>query len=379
MITGTQRNPPDGGREQVFVATDETVPFGDTECEFPTSINPLMCPDDWLKQTRFSFVKEILDPDGWDRTDWVTSWAEHITADEMERRLCESTISYNYVPGTPRAKPVLLEREVANSFISSPDADSLEKPVPDVPYPLFAEVPDPAYDIHELDPTEEFISKIGPDGKVLNPLPEGVCIPAPTPIQYMDNILDPSTPDGEALKEMLGRFKQAWSNKTSTLPFQWADDNPEWGQGLVTSILVQCFVRGIILCSVLNHGRKHYWNISKTGETFDLTRSQFVTLSIVDATVVEVGDLLANEHVSRRYITMLQNLATMTFRGLPETEDAPPSGGDCAFEFNTSVEADMWDARMAPGTKLTVEYLTGEHKPRFETFQKNLVGGWDQQ
>ncbi len=394
MITGTRRNPPDGGREKVFADTDETFPFGDTKCEFPTSVNPLMCPDDWLKQPRFAFVNEVLDPDGWDRTDWVTSWAEHITADEMERRLSESTIRYHYVPS--------------------------------VPYPLFSKVLDPAYDIQELDPTEEFIAATGPDGKVLNPLPEGVCISDPTPYTaiHMENVWGNAvvlrtrhgdalhtslTPDGETLKELLGRLKQAWSEETSTLPLQWQDDNPAWGQGLVTAILVQSFVGGIILCGVLNHGRKHYWNISKTGETFDLTRSQFRTLTIGDATVVSVGRLLANNVASQRYTTMLQNLVAVTLRGLPvkladngdyrdhvkwgddddkhpiyavkmsSGEDDPRQGdGDITFDINTPTGVDLWDAMMASGTELTLEYLTGEKTPRFETFRKNLVGGWEQ-
>ena len=35
----------------------------------------------------------VLDPDGWDRSDWHYSWfTEKITLDEFNRRICNSTI-----------------------------------------------------------------------------------------------------------------------------------------------------------------------------------------------------------------------------------------------------------------------------------------------
>ena len=36
--------------------------------------------------------KIVLDPDGWDRTDFINSWAELITEDEFDYRYVQSTV-----------------------------------------------------------------------------------------------------------------------------------------------------------------------------------------------------------------------------------------------------------------------------------------------
>ena len=46
--------------------------------------------EEWLKDYKRVM---ILDPDGWDRTNWKYSWEqEEITKEEFERRLITSTI-----------------------------------------------------------------------------------------------------------------------------------------------------------------------------------------------------------------------------------------------------------------------------------------------
>jgi hypothetical protein len=44
---------------------------------------------------------EILDPDGWDRTDFERSWNEKITEQEFKKRLEFSTVQFT--PGVRRA------------------------------------------------------------------------------------------------------------------------------------------------------------------------------------------------------------------------------------------------------------------------------------
>jgi hypothetical protein len=46
--------------------------------------------EDWLLEPEFRGI-EILDPDGWDRKDFESSWEELITKKEMHRRLKNST------------------------------------------------------------------------------------------------------------------------------------------------------------------------------------------------------------------------------------------------------------------------------------------------
>jgi hypothetical protein len=42
---------------------------------------------EWSKE----FGVTVLDPDGWDRSNFKVSWAEEITKEEFERRLTKST------------------------------------------------------------------------------------------------------------------------------------------------------------------------------------------------------------------------------------------------------------------------------------------------
>lgn len=48
-------------------------------------------PDEWLNTDHFK-GQVIYDPDGWDRTDFATSWEEPIDLLEMTRRMNLSTV-----------------------------------------------------------------------------------------------------------------------------------------------------------------------------------------------------------------------------------------------------------------------------------------------
>ena len=80
---------------------------------------------------------------------------------------------------------------------------------------------------------------------------------------------------------------KAWSRQTSLDPDQWTPDNPAWGQGAVTALLVrQLFGFPILRTTVmiLPHVKwpperkskiRHYLNRGADGQELDLTFSQF--------------------------------------------------------------------------------------------------------
>lgn len=47
--------------------------------------------DEWLKHPEYEGTI-VLDPDGWDRKNFTTSWAEAISRIEFDKRLMGSTI-----------------------------------------------------------------------------------------------------------------------------------------------------------------------------------------------------------------------------------------------------------------------------------------------
>jgi hypothetical protein len=49
-------------------------------------------PDAWLQEPEFKGMF-IMDPDGWDRSNYAASWAEEITRDEfLSRAACSTTM-----------------------------------------------------------------------------------------------------------------------------------------------------------------------------------------------------------------------------------------------------------------------------------------------
>jgi hypothetical protein len=49
--------------------------------------------EQWLAEPQYAGV-EVLDPDGWDRSNYAASWAEPIDETEFKRRLFNSTCSW---------------------------------------------------------------------------------------------------------------------------------------------------------------------------------------------------------------------------------------------------------------------------------------------
>ena len=47
---------------------------------------------EWSKEMGLELGRDILDPDGWDRSNFDQSWAELITKDEFRRRYTISTV-----------------------------------------------------------------------------------------------------------------------------------------------------------------------------------------------------------------------------------------------------------------------------------------------
>lgn len=50
-------------------------------------------PDEWLATPDYTGIV-VLDPDGWDRSNFEESWAEAITRDEFESRIGTSTCQW---------------------------------------------------------------------------------------------------------------------------------------------------------------------------------------------------------------------------------------------------------------------------------------------
>jgi len=61
-------------------------------------VEELCSAEEWLETEHFAGVL-ILDPDGWDRKNFDKSWSELINRDEMERRMCMSTVQI--MPDSP--------------------------------------------------------------------------------------------------------------------------------------------------------------------------------------------------------------------------------------------------------------------------------------
>ena len=57
------------------------------------------CSDEWCKEEKIL----VMDPDGWDRTNYDESWAEEITLAEFNKRVSVSTCQHRYKPDV---KPV---------------------------------------------------------------------------------------------------------------------------------------------------------------------------------------------------------------------------------------------------------------------------------
>jgi hypothetical protein len=71
-------------------------------------------------------------------------------------------------------------------------------------------------------------------------------------------------------------LKKAWCRETAHPSYQkdWTENNPAYGQCLVTALVMQDIVGGEIYeCKVKN--KRHYFNVLEEGTLWDLTKSQF--------------------------------------------------------------------------------------------------------
>lgn len=74
------------------------------------------------------------------------------------------------------------------------------------------------------------------------------------------------------LKKLL---KAAWSKETSADPKNWTLKNPSWGQCAITALIVQDFLGGELVRTVVEPFGSHYWNKLPNGKEKDFTRQQF--------------------------------------------------------------------------------------------------------
>jgi len=77
-------------------------------------------------------------------------------------------------------------------------------------------------------------------------------------------------------EELIRAITSAWGPGTSNDAEAWTPANPALGQCAVTALVVQDFLRGRILRTVVG-GVSHYWNELPSGEELDLTRCQFAS------------------------------------------------------------------------------------------------------
>lgn len=79
----------------------------------------------------------------------------------------------------------------------------------------------------------------------------------------------------EATRAELERALHAtWQRNTSSDPDHWKPENPAFGQCAVSALVIQSFLGGDLLRTVVGDV-SHYWNLLPSGEEVDLTRHQF--------------------------------------------------------------------------------------------------------
>ncbi len=77
------------------------------------------------------------------------------------------------------------------------------------------------------------------------------------------------------LTELKTALKKSWSKETSADPKNWTLKNPSWGQCAVTALVVQDFLGGELVRTVVEPFGSHYWNKLPNGKEKDFTRQQF--------------------------------------------------------------------------------------------------------
>lgn len=77
-----------------------------------------------------------------------------------------------------------------------------------------------------------------------------------------------------------------WTEKTSIDPDNWSENNPAWGQCVITALIIQDIYGGELLRATVNNGISHYWNRLPNGKEIDLTRIQFNEFKIDSEPIV---------------------------------------------------------------------------------------------
>lgn len=86
-----------------------------------------------------------------------------------------------------------------------------------------------------------------------------------------------------SLEELITAVSNSWSADTSASPDKWSNYNPALGQCAVTACVVQDYLGGDILNSIVTlpdgNTDSHYYNLIDGGD-LDLTKQQFPTGSL---------------------------------------------------------------------------------------------------
>ena len=102
------------------------------------------------------------------------------------------------------------------------------------------------------------------------------------------------------LSELEAAIRQCWCRETSADPDSWSENNPPWGQCVVTALIVNDYLGGKLVWAEANCGEKkwsHYFNLLG-GVEHDLTREQFP-----EGTVVPQGvDKTKGFSTTREYV-----------------------------------------------------------------------------
>ena len=105
-------------------------------------------------------------------------------------------------------------------------------------------------------------------------------------------------------------LKDAWTRDTCLMKDKdnWAEDNPSYGQSLVTSLAVNDFIGADIVVCDSSTG-DHYFNLIDD-KIFDLTAKQFHGESILYGYERPVSreDLMKDDSVREKYLLYLNNI-----------------------------------------------------------------------
>jgi hypothetical protein len=107
--------------------------------------------------------------------------------------------------------------------------------------------------------------------------------------------------DRELLWALCSALTAGWSRETSSDPSRWSAENAAWGQCAVTALVVQDYLGGSMLRGEVGSA-SHYWNVLPSGDTVDLTRSQFGRRPVIENIESRTRDyVLSYPETEQRY------------------------------------------------------------------------------